>query len=79
MVRSSRHISLPDAPPGRQVRIRNLPSSPEISLRLRELGFSEDAVVRLVTADGNVICEICNSRYGLQREIANNIFVSVME
>lgn len=79
MTHSSHHISLPDAPTGREVRIRGLQSSPEISLRLREMGFCEDAVIRLVTTGGNVICEICHSRYGLKREIANNIFVSVME
>lgn len=79
MAQSNRPVSLPDAPPGRRVRIQNLQSSPEVSSRLREMGFREDAVVRLVTAGGNVICEICHSRYGLKREVADNIVVSVME
>jgi Fe2+ transport system protein FeoA len=43
------------------------------------MGFCEDAVVRLVTAGGNIICELYHSRYGLKREVANNIFVSVVD
>jgi Fe2+ transport system protein FeoA len=74
------HMTLIDAPVGTFVRIRHLSSRPEISTRLRELGFCENAVVRCVTKGyGNIICEVYNTRVGLDSGLARRIHVSVSE
>ena len=68
---------LSEACVGQQVRIAHLRSRPEICLRLRELGFRENAVIRCINkAAGNVICEVCNTRIGLNQLMASSIYVS---
>jgi Fe2+ transport system protein FeoA len=70
-------LSLLDVPIGTRVRIRQLSSRPEISARLRELGFCENAVVRCVTKGyGNIICEVYNTRIGLNAGLARGILVA---
>ncbi len=60
--------------------VEQLRSQPEICTRLRELGFCEKAVVRCLSkAHGNLICEVCNTRIGLNAAIASSIFVSHFE
>ncbi len=73
--------TLVDAPIGMRVRIRQLRHAhPEMSTRLRELGFCEDAVVRcILRGNGNMICEIQNSRIGLDNNLARSIIVSTWE
>jgi Fe2+ transport system protein FeoA len=74
------HMTLIDAPIGARVRIRHLTSRPEISARLRELGFCENAIVRCITKGyGNIICEVYNTRVGLDSGLARRIHVSVSE
>jgi Fe2+ transport system protein FeoA len=74
------HMTLIDAPIGMRVRIRHLTSRPEISTRLRELGFCENAIIRCVTKGyGNIICEVYNTRVGLDSGLARRIHVSVTE
>jgi Fe2+ transport system protein FeoA len=74
------HMTLIDAPIGTRVRIRHLTSRPEISTRLRELGFCENAVVRCLTKGyGNIICEVYHTRVGLDIGLARGIHVSVTE
>jgi len=74
------HMTLIDAPNGTRVRIRHLTSRPEISTRLRELGFCENAVVRCVMKGyGNIICEVNNTRVGLDSGLARGIHVSVTD
>ncbi|MBI4535877.1 MAG: ferrous iron transport protein A [Ignavibacteriae bacterium] len=74
------HLSLPDAPVGRRFRIHYLKSHAEICTRLRELGFCENAVVRCVTkGSSNIICEVCNTRVGLNTEVASGIIVSSLD
>ena len=74
------HMTLIDAPNGTRVRIRHLTSRPEISTRLRELGFCENAVVRCVMKGyGNIICEVNNTRVGLDNGLARGIHVSVSD
>lgn len=74
------NMTLIDAPLGTCVRIRHLTSRPEISTRLRELGFCENAVVRCITRGyGNVICEVYNTRVGLDSGLARRIHVTVSE
>jgi len=74
------HMTLIDVPIGTRVRIRRLASRPEISTRLRELGFFEDAIVRCVMKGyGNIICEVHNTRVGLDSGLARGIHVSVSD
>ena len=72
--------SLTQIPVGRFARIHRLESQPDISFRLREMGFCENAVVRLVVNEkGNLICEVCNTRIGLNHAVADDIIVSPFE
>ena len=72
--------SLSEIPAGRYVRIYQLQSQPDVSFRLREMGFCENAIVRLVVnGEGNLICEICNTRIGLNHALADDIIVSPFE
>lgn len=71
--------TLAEAPVGMFVRIHMLQSSPPVCQRLRELGFCENAVIRcMVNNEGSLICQVCNSRVGLTREIARDILVAVV-
>lgn len=72
-------LALSDVAVGKHVRIRHLHSSPEVCNRLREMGFCENALVRCVAKAHNIICEVCNSRVGLNEEIAGTIVVSPIE
>ncbi len=65
---------------GTSVRIHQLNSHPETCQRLRELGFCEDATVRLVTNGSmQLICEVCNTRVGLNHSIASDILVTPID
>lgn len=76
----SASITLYDALPGSRVRIRRLHAQPEVSHRLRELGFCEDVVIRCIAHGyGNVVCEISNTRVGLNRHVAKGIVVTAFE
>ena len=60
---------------GVAVRIRQLCASPEMQHRLRELGFCEDQIIRLVTSRNNLICQVCNARLAISEELARLILV----
>ena len=69
--------TLAHIPSGKTVRIQQLTSQPETCQRLRELGFCENATVRCVTNGSmQLICEVCNTRVGLNHSIADSIIVS---
>jgi Fe2+ transport system protein FeoA len=71
--------SLSDIPVGTRVRISGLALAPEVTSRLRELGFSEDTVIRPMTrGNGTIICEVRNSRIGLTHALAQSIIVSLL-
>src|SRR5204863_7965671 len=63
---------------GRAVRIKELTSPPEVSCRLRELGFCEEQQVILLSGQPNVICQVCNTRLGLSAKLASSIWVEVL-
>ena len=66
--------------PGETVRISKLESHPDNCQRLLELGFCENATVRCVTnGSKQLICEVCNTRIGLNHSIAATIIVSPMK
>lgn len=73
-------FSLSDATIGTRVCVKELGSQPHVCSRLRELGFCENAVVRCISKnDVSLICEVCNTRIGLNAAIADSIFVSQFE
>jgi ferrous iron transport protein A len=68
--------TLAHTPIGKSVRVSRIESKPETCIRLRELGFCEDAIIRpVVKGSSQMICEICNTRVGLHQSIAKEIFV----
>jgi Fe2+ transport system protein FeoA len=60
---------------GATARIKQLAGAPEVSQRLREMGFCEEQEVRLVSRQANVICQICNARLGISSQLAETILV----
>jgi Fe2+ transport system protein FeoA len=60
---------------GTSVRIKHLSASPEVSHRLREMGFCEEQQVRVVSKETNVICQVCHARLGLSQQLAEVILV----
>jgi len=72
--------SLSNVSVGQRVWISMLCSTPETCSRLREMGFCENAVVRCVMkGEETIICEVCNTRIGLNSTIANSIDVAPFE
>jgi Fe2+ transport system protein FeoA len=60
---------------GMAVRIKELSAPPEITQRLREIGFGEQQVIRLLISQTNLICEVCNARLALSSQLARMIIV----
>ena len=60
---------------GMAVRIKQLRAPEEMSQRLREIGFCEEQVIRLITSQANFICQVCNSRLAISADLAQLIFV----
>jgi Fe2+ transport system protein FeoA len=72
--------TLAQAQSGTTVRIQQLNTHPETCHRLRELGFCENAIVRCVTnGSAQLICEVCNTRVGLNHSVAKTIIVTTFE
>jgi Fe2+ transport system protein FeoA len=57
------------------VRIKQLCAAPEVQSRLREIGFCEDQIVKLVTSRNNFICQVCNTRLAISEQLARLILV----
>ena len=60
---------------GVAVRIKQLCAAPEIQNRLRELGFCEDQIIKRLTSQANVICQVCNTRLAISEQLAKIILV----
>lgn len=60
---------------GKIVRIKELAAPPEVTQRLREIGFCEEQVIRLLTSQSNLICQVCNARLALSSQLAQMIIV----
>lgn len=43
--------------------------------RLRELGFCEEQVVRLIARQSTFICQVCNARLAISAKLAEFILV----
>ena len=67
--------SLAQAVAGTCVRVLELKAPAEVAVRLRELGFCEQQRVRLLSKHTNVICQVCNVRLGISKDLAGMIVV----
>jgi len=63
---------------GREVRIRELSAPPEVTCRLREIGLCEGQIIRLVSRQSNIICQVCNARLALNSQLAGMILVEAL-
>jgi Fe2+ transport system protein FeoA len=64
---------------GVAVRIKQLCAAPELQNRLRELGFCEDQIIRLLTSQTNFICQVCNARLAISEQLARIILVEPLQ
>lgn len=64
---------------GVAVRIKQLCASPDVQNRLRELGFCEDQIIRLLTTQTNYICQVCNARLAISEQLARIILVEPVQ
>ncbi len=60
---------------GQVVCIKELATGPELTDRLRELGFCEEQQIKLVARDSSFICQVCNARLGISEKLADAIMV----
>ncbi|MGP8200642.1 MAG: FeoA family protein [Limisphaerales bacterium] len=60
---------------GMSVRIKELSAPPNVTQRLREIGFGEQQVIRLLVRQSNLICLVCNARLALSSRLAQMIIV----
>jgi Fe2+ transport system protein FeoA len=63
---------------GSVVCIKELTSSPDVTNRLRELGFCEEQKIRLVAKQSNFICQVCNARLAISGKLADLIMVEAI-
>jgi Fe2+ transport system protein FeoA len=60
---------------GVDVRIKQLSAPPEVTHRLREMGFCEEQKIKLLSRQSSLICEVCNARLGISMRLAEKILV----
>lgn len=60
---------------GTSVRIKQLMAPPEITHRLREMGFCEEQKIKLISQNSSIICQVCNVRLGISSQLAEKILV----
>ena len=65
-------------PVGAAVRIKQLAAPPEVTHRLREIGFCEEQRIRLLSRHSTVICQVCNARLGISAQLAESILVEAL-
>ncbi len=61
--------------PGSSVRVLRLEGQSDVCQRLREMGFTENAVIRCVQSGPSCICQIQHARVGLSQALAGQIIV----
>ena len=63
---------------GTVVCIKQLAASADVMSRLREMGFCEEQQIKLISREGNLICQVCNARLGISAKLAESILVKPM-
>lgn len=66
---------LSHVPEGCTVCIKELITTPDVSSRLREMGLGEEKHIRLVSHAASIICQVCNARLGISKQLAEQIMV----
>lgn len=61
--------------PGSSVRVLKLEGQPDVCHRLREMGFSENSVIRCLQVGPSCVCQIQHARVGLSGQLARQILV----
>jgi ferrous iron transport protein A len=70
--------SLRSVPCGQRVRVREIHSEPATCLRLREMGFCENAEICKVSDGCAMICRVCGVRVALSAQLAAMILVETL-
>lgn len=73
-----RRIPLDQVKAGKRVRIKELAATEEMTGRLRELGFCEGQIIRLITCGSHIICQVCNARMALTAKLAQMVLVEAL-
>ena len=60
---------------GAVVCIKQLSTAPDVTDRLRELGFCEEQRIKLLARQSNFICQVCNARLAISGKLADSILV----
>ena len=60
---------------GTTVCIKQLAVQPDVLNRLREMGLGEEQRIRLISRHPSLICQVCNARVALSKELAESILV----
>src|ERR1041384_6070119 len=60
---------------GVDVRIKQISASPEVTHRLRELGFCEEQKIKFPRRHGAILCRVCHARLGISAHLAEKILV----
>jgi len=61
---------------GDKLYVHSIKANNGLCKRLRELGFYEGETIRLIANNDPLICQIGNSRFGLQKKLAHCIMVT---
>lgn len=75
LCQKSNGCSLAQAAAGTVLCVRELSAPHDVAVRLRELGFCEQQRIRLLSKHTNIICQVCNVRLGISRDLAQMILV----
>jgi Fe2+ transport system protein FeoA len=63
---------------GTVVCIKQLSTAPDVAERLREMGFGEEQIIKLLTRESGLICQVCNARLGISERLADSILVEAL-
>ena len=63
---------------GAVVCIKQLSTTPDVTNRLRELGFCEEQRIKLVARQSSFICQVCNARLAISKRLADSIMVEAV-
>jgi Fe2+ transport system protein FeoA len=58
--------------------IKQLSTAPDVTNRLRELGFCEEQRIKLVARQSSFICQVCNARLAISKRLADSIMVETV-
>lgn len=58
---------------GKVCRLRQILGSPELCQKLMEIGFCDN--VKITVVSKNLICQLCETKYGLCKKVAEKIIV----